>query len=48
MAIHPPHLNIGDHHVNGLTIQTQQRRFATVGFHADVTRQQQGVDDGFP
>ena len=46
MTIHPPHLDIGDHHVISLTPQLHQRRLGTVGLMAVVTGQHQGVDNG--
>ncbi len=43
-AIHPSHLNIGDHHVKRLTGESQQSPLAAVYFTALIAAKQQGIE----
>ena len=46
-AIHPPHLDIGDHHVKRLAGEGQQGPLAAVRFTALIAPQQQGIHQRF-
>lgn len=46
-AVHPPHLDIGDHHVKRLTGEGQQSPLAAVRFTALITAEQKGIHQRF-